>query len=172
MSESAIASHPISDDLPVSDDEPNASTGAAPSRAEGAVQTEGLWHRLGAVPSIVYWGIHAGCLFALYTGVSNLDLVLCLSLFWARLFGITGGYHRYFAHKAFKTSRAFQFLLALLGCAEELPPQELPPRAIQWERVSASVAGERRGLTEEVLQRAALAIPLVVVAKYPSIQIT
>ena len=102
MSESAIASHPISDDLPVSDDEPNASTGAAPSRAEGAVQTEGLWHRLGAVPSIVYWGIHAGCLFALYTGVSNLDLVLCLSLFWARLFGITGGYHRLFAHPCYK----------------------------------------------------------------------
>ena len=27
------------------------------------------------------------------------------------------GYHRYFAHRAFKTSRAFQFVLAWLGCS-------------------------------------------------------
>ncbi len=29
---------------------------------------------------------------------------------------VTVGYHRYFAHRAFKTSRAFQFLLAVGGC--------------------------------------------------------
>jgi stearoyl-CoA desaturase (delta-9 desaturase) len=32
-----------------------------------------------------------------------------------RMFAITGGYHRYFAHRTFKTSRAFQFILALLA---------------------------------------------------------
>lgn len=31
------------------------------------------------------------------------------------VFALTAGYHRYFSHKAFKTSRAFQFFLALLG---------------------------------------------------------
>ncbi|MBI2376859.1 MAG: acyl-CoA desaturase [Deltaproteobacteria bacterium] len=31
------------------------------------------------------------------------------------MFGITAGFHRYFAHRAFKTSRAFQLVLALLG---------------------------------------------------------
>jgi stearoyl-CoA desaturase (delta-9 desaturase) len=31
--------------------------------------------------------------------------------------GITGGYHRYFSHRAYKTSRVFQFLLACLGCS-------------------------------------------------------
>ena len=66
---------------------------------------------------IVYWTIHAGCLVALYTGVGAFEIALCLGLFWARLFGITAGYHRYFAHKTFKTSRAFQFFLAILGCA-------------------------------------------------------
>jgi stearoyl-CoA desaturase (delta-9 desaturase) len=30
--------------------------------------------------------------------------------------GITAGYHRYFAHRAFKTGRLFQFVLAWLGC--------------------------------------------------------
>ena len=31
------------------------------------------------------------------------------------VFALTAGYHRYFSHKSFKTSRAFQFILALLG---------------------------------------------------------
>ena len=31
------------------------------------------------------------------------------------MFAITGGYHRYFSHRTYKTSRAFQFVLALLG---------------------------------------------------------
>ncbi|MCO5167584.1 MAG: acyl-CoA desaturase [Planctomycetes bacterium] len=31
------------------------------------------------------------------------------------MFGITAGYHRYFSHRSFRTSRAFQFVLALLG---------------------------------------------------------
>ncbi len=65
----------------------------------------------------IYWAIHAGCLLALATGVGGFEIALCLGLFWLRLFGITGGYHRYFSHRAFKTSRAFQFVLALLGCA-------------------------------------------------------
>jgi len=89
----------------------------SPPLEAGSVRTEGLWHQLGNVPSVIYWGIHAGCLLALYTGFGTFEIVLCMSLFWLRLFGITGGYHRYFAHKAFKTSRAFQFFLAFLGCA-------------------------------------------------------
>jgi stearoyl-CoA desaturase (delta-9 desaturase) len=34
-----------------------------------------------------------------------------------RMFAITAGYHRYFAHRTFKTSRAFQLVLALLAMA-------------------------------------------------------
>lgn len=32
------------------------------------------------------------------------------------VFALTAGYHRYFSHKSFKTSRTFQFVLAVLGC--------------------------------------------------------
>jgi len=32
-----------------------------------------------------------------------------------RMFAITAGYHRYFSHRAFRTSRAFQLVLAVLG---------------------------------------------------------
>jgi RND family efflux transporter MFP subunit len=35
-------------------------------------------------------------------------------------------------------------IAALVGCSEEAPPPELPPRAIQWQRVSASLAVDRR----------------------------
>jgi stearoyl-CoA desaturase (delta-9 desaturase) len=31
------------------------------------------------------------------------------------MFGLTAGFHRYFSHRSFKTSRPFQFALALLG---------------------------------------------------------
>jgi stearoyl-CoA desaturase (delta-9 desaturase) len=31
------------------------------------------------------------------------------------MFGVTGGYHRYFAHRSYKTSRVFQFVLAFLA---------------------------------------------------------
>lgn len=31
--------------------------------------------------------------------------------------GVSVGYHRYFSHRSFKTSRPFQFLIACIGCA-------------------------------------------------------
>ena len=86
----------------------------APSSVLPAV--EGAWQRQGDLAYWVYWSIHAACGFALWTGVSSVDVALCLGLFWLRLFAITAGYHRYFAHRSFKTSRAFQFVLAWLGC--------------------------------------------------------
>jgi stearoyl-CoA desaturase (delta-9 desaturase) len=42
---------------------------------------------------------------------------LALAVYCARMFGITAGYHRYFAHRAYKTSRPFQFALAWLGAS-------------------------------------------------------
>ena len=38
-----------------------------------------------------------------------------VGMYYLRMFGITAGYHRYFSHRGYKTSRAVQFLLALLG---------------------------------------------------------
>lgn len=58
---------------------------------------------------------HAGCLLIFWTGTSSAALATCLVTYVVRMFGVTAGYHRYFAHGAFRTSRAFQFALALLG---------------------------------------------------------
>jgi stearoyl-CoA desaturase (delta-9 desaturase) len=42
---------------------------------------------------------------------------LAVAAYVVRMFGITAGYHRYFAHRAYRTSRVFQFILALVGGA-------------------------------------------------------
>jgi stearoyl-CoA desaturase (delta-9 desaturase) len=69
------------------------------------------------VQNLPFLSLHAGCLLVFVTGVDAVALWLCAGLYLARMFGITAGYHRYFAHRSYKTSRPFQFLLALLGCS-------------------------------------------------------
>jgi stearoyl-CoA desaturase (delta-9 desaturase) len=59
--------------------------------------------------------VHLACLGAIWTGVSTGTLVLCAVLYVVRMFGVTAGYHRYFSHRSFKTSRAGQFVLAWLA---------------------------------------------------------
>jgi stearoyl-CoA desaturase (delta-9 desaturase) len=67
--------------------------------------------------SLPFMGVHLVCLALIFTGVTTFDLILCAALYLIRMFGITGGYHRYFAHRSYKTSRVFQFVLAWLGCS-------------------------------------------------------
>jgi len=59
--------------------------------------------------------IHLGTLLALSRAIDRGLLIMAAASYAIRMFAITGGYHRYFAHRSFKTSRVFQFLLALLG---------------------------------------------------------
>ena len=67
--------------------------------------------------AILFILIHVAALAVFWVPFSW-DLVwLCLGLYWLRMFAITAGYHRYFAHRSFKTSRAFQFILAFIGAS-------------------------------------------------------
>ena len=59
--------------------------------------------------------VHLACLAVFWTGFRTIDLVVCAALYFVRMFAITGGLHRYFSHRSFKTSRAFQFVLALVA---------------------------------------------------------
>jgi stearoyl-CoA desaturase (delta-9 desaturase) len=59
--------------------------------------------------------VHAGCVLAPLAGFGSDALAVALISFGLRAFGITAGFHRYFSHRSFKTSRAFQLVLALLG---------------------------------------------------------
>lgn len=64
---------------------------------------------------LLYLVVHLACLAVIWTGMSWWGVQLCLVTFFVRIFGLGAGYHRYFAHRSFKTSRTMQFLLGLLG---------------------------------------------------------
>lgn len=64
---------------------------------------------------VPYLFLHVVCLGVIWTGVTWRGVALCLASYLLRGFGLGVGYHRYFAHRSFKTSRALQFLLAVLG---------------------------------------------------------
>jgi stearoyl-CoA desaturase (Delta-9 desaturase) len=61
--------------------------------------------------------IHAGCLGVFWVGANATAVGLATVLFAVRMFAVTAFYHRYFSHRAFRTSRAMQFLFALLGAS-------------------------------------------------------
>jgi stearoyl-CoA desaturase (delta-9 desaturase) len=64
---------------------------------------------------IPFIAMHLICLLVLVVGFSPVALWVALASYLLRMFAITAFYHRYFSHKAFKTSRLCQFLFALLG---------------------------------------------------------
>ncbi len=98
---------------------PLAESAAAGERApeDRLSRADGLWAHAQRLPRLVYWSIHASCLLAFYTGVSRTALALLATTFVVRLLGITGGYHRYFAHRSYRTSRGFQLVLAVIGAS-------------------------------------------------------
>ncbi len=67
------------------------------------------------VKLIPFFLMHIACLGVLFVDFSISALFLCIGLYAVRMFALTAGYHRYFSHRSFKTSRPFQFILGLLG---------------------------------------------------------
>jgi stearoyl-CoA desaturase (delta-9 desaturase) len=64
----------------------------------------------------VYVALHLIPLSVIWTGWPQYSLSLAGLLLYVRGFCITAGYHRYFSHRSYKTSRSFAFLLAVGGC--------------------------------------------------------
>lgn len=65
--------------------------------------------------SIAFVLIHIGCFAALWTGVTWRAVLLAIALYLVRIFAIGAGYHRYFAHRAYRTTRLFQFCLGFIA---------------------------------------------------------
>ena len=61
--------------------------------------------------------VHLGSLLAFLPAARpTLSLILlAVGSYVVRCFCVTAGFHRYFSHRAFKTSRLFQFVLAFVG---------------------------------------------------------
>jgi stearoyl-CoA desaturase (delta-9 desaturase) len=80
------------------------------------VSEPGPDHRIDWVKSIPFFGVHVAAVVGLVLlGFSWSGFALCMALYVVRMFGVTGGYHRYFSHRSYRTSRVFQFLLAVLA---------------------------------------------------------
>lgn len=64
--------------------------------------------------NVLYYAVfHVMPLMAILTGVTRSSIVVCIVLYIVRILFITAGYHCYFAHRSFKTSRIFQLILAI-----------------------------------------------------------
>ena len=73
-----------------------------------------------------FWLFHAVFLgAAIWVAPTTETIVWGLVLYIIRMFGVTAGYHRYFSHKSFKTSRFFAFFLAFLA-------QSSAQRGVLW----------------------------------------
>ncbi|MEX0837637.1 MAG: fatty acid desaturase, partial [Gemmatimonadota bacterium] len=59
--------------------------------------------------------VHLACLGAIWTGVTWTAVWVAVALYVIRMWGITAGYHRYFSHRSYKTSRVMQFIIAFIG---------------------------------------------------------
>ena len=65
-----------------------------------------------AIPFVL---VHLACLAVIWSGITWQAVVIGVVLYWLRIFAIGAGYHRYFSHRAYSTSRVFQFILAVFA---------------------------------------------------------
>ncbi len=61
--------------------------------------------------------VHLGAVAAPLVGVRWIDVAAAVAMYIVRMFAITAFYHRYFAHRAFRATRGWQFVFALLGAS-------------------------------------------------------
>ena len=81
----------------------------------GATEAPGDEGRIDWFRTTPFVLMHVACLAVFWVGISPIAVAVAVGLYAVRMFAITGFYHRYFSHKAFKTSRAMQFIFAVIG---------------------------------------------------------
>ncbi|MBO0750560.1 MAG: acyl-CoA desaturase [Bradyrhizobiaceae bacterium] len=81
-----------------------------------AVSSTGGEHDDIIYPSAIpFTMVHLTCLAAIWTGITWQAVAIGIALYWLRIFSIGAGYHRYFSHRAYATSRIAQFILAFMA---------------------------------------------------------
>ncbi|CAM0997234.1 Fatty acid desaturase [Rhodanobacter sp. Root179] len=78
---------------------------------------EGREDRIDWLRAAPFVAMHLACLAVIGVGVSPVALGVAGALYAVRMFALTGFYHRYFSHRTFQTSRAVQFVFALIGAS-------------------------------------------------------
>jgi stearoyl-CoA desaturase (delta-9 desaturase) len=98
----------------------DAGGGHLPTLAGSCSTPSGAVIRRATIPFFI---VHFIPLLAIFTGITQRALVLGAVLYLTRLFFITAGYHRYFAHRAFRLGRVTQAVFAFgAGTAAQKGP--------------------------------------------------
>lgn len=93
---------------------PRAATAAEnPAAHNTAAQNKA--ERIDLVASTPFFLMHLLPLGVFWTGMTWGTVALCVALYVVRMFFITAGYHRYFAHRTYKLGRFAQFVMAFGG---------------------------------------------------------
>ena len=71
--------------------------------------------RISVLLSLPFALVHLASLLIFFFPFHWYYPVTCLALLVGRMFWVTAGYHRYFSHRSFKTSRFFQFVIAFMA---------------------------------------------------------
>jgi stearoyl-CoA desaturase (Delta-9 desaturase) len=82
---------------------------------EAMVETDASKHTIDWLRVIPFVLLHLACFALIWVGWSWFAVGFAVFLYAVRMFAITAFYHRYFAHKSYQTSRAVQFVFALIG---------------------------------------------------------
>lgn len=79
--------------------------------------------RIDWLRTIPFIAMHVACLGVFLVGFSWIALAVAIVSYAVRMFALTGFYHRYFSHRAFRTSRPVQFVFAAIGamCVQRGP---------------------------------------------------
>ena len=83
---------------------------AAAPQLSGRAPEQVDWLRV-----IPFLSLHLACLLVFWVGWSPVAVGTAIALYAVRMLAITGVYHRYFSHRAYTTSRPWQFLGALIA---------------------------------------------------------
>src|SRR6267143_4752385 len=94
-------------------------------RSDPASQTDGEHDDIIYPSAIPFVLVHLTCIGAIWSGITWQAVAIGIALYWLRIFAIGAGYHRYFAHRAYATSRVAQFVLAALA-------QSTAQRSVLW----------------------------------------
>lgn len=87
------------------------------SYADDMTEQDAPAYRIDWLRTIPFIALHLAVLLVFVVGWSPVALLIAAGLYALRMFAITGFYHRYFSHKAFRTSRIMQFVFAAIGAS-------------------------------------------------------
>ncbi|MDH3592483.1 MAG: fatty acid desaturase, partial [Planctomycetota bacterium] len=83
--------------------------------SNAAVSSDAAGGSFDILRCLPFIAIHLLCAGVIWVGWSWSAVAVAAALYVVRMFAITGFYHRYFSHRAFRTSRPAQFVFAVLG---------------------------------------------------------